>query len=133
MKWNAACLLLLSIAAGGLCLADERRAIPEPPLEKEAEKKVRATFQNDYANAKPEARRALARKLLDQGQAQAVDSALRYVLWRGARDLAASAGAWVGGKSNRPEIRLGGIGEPVTGITGKAGDALDSLGLLLGF
>jgi hypothetical protein len=92
VKRSAACLFLLSTSIGALCPADERRAAPEPPLEKEAEKKVRATFQNDYANAKPEARRALARKLLDQGRAQGGDSALRYVLWREARDLAASAG-----------------------------------------
>src|SRR5262245_3399936 len=41
-------------------------------------------------------------------------------------------GAWVGAKSNRPEIRVGGIGQPVTGITGNCGNAVDRLGLILG-
>jgi WD40 repeat protein len=57
-----------------------------------AEQTIHNLFKTDYADHTPAGKRALAGKLLDQGSATEGDPAARFVCFRDARDLSASAG-----------------------------------------
>ncbi len=74
--------------------ASEPARAPEPPAQavQDAEKLVKDVFKDEYAKRAPEDRKALATKLLDQGRNTQKDAASQWVLFREARDVAASAG-----------------------------------------
>lgn len=71
-----------------------RPALPQPDAEAQAKalKLVKEAFGDAYASKAPAERRALARKLLQQGVDTHDNLAARFVLLRDARDIAASAG-----------------------------------------
>jgi hypothetical protein len=69
-----------------------RPAAPDTKAQAEAEKKVKEGYVAEYAGKAAEERQALATKLLERALKTGGDDALRYVLLREARDLAARAG-----------------------------------------
>jgi WD40 repeat protein len=68
-----------------------RVAVPDEAAVTAAESKVKKDHEAEYASEKPAEIRALAEKLLQQGLAQPAP-AVRYVMLRDARDLAAANG-----------------------------------------
>lgn len=65
-----------------------RASVPEPALQREAEKLTREFYKADYAKKAPTDRRHLARSLLDQAGKSAPGSTEHWVLFREAQDLA---------------------------------------------
>lgn len=68
------------------------QSIPSPAEQDRAEKLVRQTFAKEFQATSITDRLQLAQRLLHEGSDTTDDPAARYVLWRDARDLAASAG-----------------------------------------
>jgi len=84
-------------APGGQAAATPPVAPQFPPVPKRAEsaskeKEVRELFKADFQNTRPEARQALAKKLLAAAAENISDPTARYVLLNEARNLAAQAG-----------------------------------------
>ena len=71
----------------------KRTAIPSKDAQKEAMVLVMDIFVDDYKKAETsDAKARLAATLYQQGKEVKDDAAVRYVCWREARDLAATAG-----------------------------------------
>lgn len=79
-------LVLAAVAPGG------EVSVPEGPQVAEAEHRVQAIFENQYAKRTPTDRQALAQILLRRGRETHDDNTVRYVLYREARDLAVVCG-----------------------------------------
>ncbi|HSI33196.1 MAG: hypothetical protein ACAI43_18145 [Phycisphaerae bacterium] len=90
----AAVWIAAALACPALAQESPAAALPEPTPAQVAETDgiVKEIFKDDYARRGPEERRNLALKLLDEGKQTAVDTTARYVMFREARDLAASIG-----------------------------------------
>lgn len=69
----------------------QRMAIPDLASQANAGKFIREVFRSDYGNTMPSQRREFARRLLAQGLETHNDPTMRFVLFREARDIAASA------------------------------------------
>ena len=69
-----------------------KQPIPSLHDQAKAEQTIKKLFAGEYSDRTNTAREALAKKLLEQGAATADDMSVRYVSYREARDLAASAG-----------------------------------------
>jgi hypothetical protein len=90
----------LALASGALgflgaqeTALEEPAAAPTAAVRAEKLKLIRSVFKDDYAKAKqPGDKRALAKKLLDEGLATRDDPAARFVLLVEARDLALDGG-----------------------------------------
>jgi len=82
--------IVLVLTAG---VQDVKRPMPEPPAQKEAEKRIRELFRQEYAKRAPTDKVALAQKLIQQAREVKDDPATRYVLLREAQDLATQADA----------------------------------------
>src|SRR6185436_16185417 len=65
-----------------------RALVPEPALQREAEKLMRELFKADYAKKAPSERRNLARSLLEQAGKSVPGSTDRWVLFREAQEMA---------------------------------------------
>lgn len=65
-----------------------RALVPEPALQREAEKLMRELFKVDYAKKAPADRRNLARSLLEQAGKSVPGSTDRWVLFREAQEMA---------------------------------------------
>ncbi len=95
---NTALGLAFAVAGAawsGVALAQDSTPIPVPDAAaiRDAEKTVQRRFRNDFADSSSKAdRRALARRLLVAGLEERDAPAVRYVLLRQARDLAAQNG-----------------------------------------
>ncbi|MCZ7644699.1 MAG: hypothetical protein M5U26_05340 [Planctomycetota bacterium] len=91
--WSCAAVLAL-ITAGALCAAepaaDPRKPLPAREALNQAVAQVKEVFKAEYAAAAPEALAALARKLLEQAQAEK-DEVSKYALLSEARRLAVQA------------------------------------------
>ncbi len=81
MKTGAILLLLLAGAV------QDRAAIPDAAAIKEAEKQVRGIFKDEYAKKSPADLNALAKRLLAQTSDASLEPAVRYVMFRDARDF----------------------------------------------
>jgi hypothetical protein len=79
------CPLFCRGAAG-----EDRVPVPVELAQKEAEKKVRDLFKQEYAGQKDAEKLKLAKKLLETGKATEGDPVSRFVLLREARDVAVS-------------------------------------------
>src|SRR3954471_12634426 len=92
MKRVALAAILLMIAS--ICSAADapRLPIPDEPSQARAEATIRNIFKSEYASNQPAQRRALASKLLQQARDEKTDATSRFVLFREARTVAASAG-----------------------------------------
>jgi hypothetical protein len=66
--------------------------VPDEPTQAKAEATIKQIFKAEYASNDSPARRAFARKLLGQARDEKTESASRFVLFREARNMAASAG-----------------------------------------
>jgi hypothetical protein len=71
----------------------DKKPVPAPSAQAEAEKTIRDLFKADYAKRAPADRAALAGTLIQVGIETADDPASRYVLFREAAALASDAGA----------------------------------------
>jgi hypothetical protein len=93
MMKNLVLVIAVSLIASCCVAADLPKLHPpdEPPQAK-AEAMIRQLFKAEYASNEPAARRALAKKLLAQAQDERTEAASRFVLFREARNVAASAG-----------------------------------------
>jgi hypothetical protein len=91
-------VLALLLVPAGMLHADEpggkRTAVPDQAAQKKVEGLIRELFQEEYAKAQKDsqARARLAATLLQEGKDTADNIPGRYVLFREARELAASAG-----------------------------------------
>lgn len=85
-------LLMLAVAVGGATA--QAAGLPEPsaPAQQEAQKLIHDLFKSDYARRRPEDRRALALRLLEEGRTTKADTTAQFVLFGEARDLAIQAG-----------------------------------------
>ena len=80
-------------AMPGIAQDGKKLPIPNEAAQVKALKLIDDIFQEDFAAAKqPEAKSKLAAYLFQQGKESQADPANRYILYREARDLAASAG-----------------------------------------
>jgi hypothetical protein len=84
MAWSVICLALMGASQQG-------RPEPDQAAQKEAEGRVRGTFKAEYAKRGVAESRDLARRLLENGMRTQDDDALKFVLLREARDVAARA------------------------------------------
>jgi hypothetical protein len=80
--------LLVLLAAA----QEARNAVPSEEQQRAAEKTLRATYRDEYADSSIAGRQKLARRLLDRAVDTRDDLALRYVLYREACDAATGAG-----------------------------------------
>jgi hypothetical protein len=80
MKLVAIALLVLGL--------QEKRAVPDDPALKEAEKSVRALFKEEFAKKTLPDKKALAKKLLAQGRETANNAATQHAILTMAIDLA---------------------------------------------
>ena len=88
-------ILPILIVVGGspaVAIADDRLAVPGADEQANATTLVRDLFKTEYADPRPSAKAALAVKLLRQAAETKDDPAVRYVLLREGRDIAAKAG-----------------------------------------
>lgn len=88
-------LLLVSAMSASIAFSeepDQRKAVPDDVAQAAAMKTVKDLFRQEYTATETDARRALAQRLLKQGQDSKEDATLRYVLVREAIDIAAKAG-----------------------------------------
>src|SRR4051812_15099496 len=92
MKSFSLCLMFLLMAC--CCSAADlpRLKPPDEPSQAKAEALIRNIFKNEYANNDLAARRALAKQLLQQAQDEKAEMVSRFVLFREARNVGASAG-----------------------------------------
>jgi hypothetical protein len=78
---------------GGPCSPQEaKNALPSEDAQSQAEKTVRATYKDEFADASPAGQQKLARRLLDLAEDAKENLALRYVLFRDACEAATRAG-----------------------------------------
>jgi hypothetical protein len=88
-------LLIFAVAiliqTGPVVWGDERAAVPDAAAQEKAEQVVKELFKADYAKKKQTARRELSIRLYQQGVFTKDDMAVRFVLFRECRDLAAQA------------------------------------------
>lgn len=80
-----ACLVLATALA-------QRAPVPDAAERKKAEALIRDAFRDEYAARDLDARKAFARRLLQEAEKTEGDPAGRYVLYREASDLAAQVG-----------------------------------------
>lgn len=94
MRQTAASLVLAMglLTPARLIALQEKKPVPDTATQKEVENLIRDVFRDDYAGKSPDARAALAKKLLREGIGTQDDAPTRYVLLREARDIAARAG-----------------------------------------
>src|SRR5436309_2877970 len=86
-------LIALHLLSSAQLRADAPKLnIPDEAAQTKADALVKQLFKGEYANNDPAARRALAKKLLQQARDEKTDPAPRFVLFREARNLAASCG-----------------------------------------
>ena len=71
---------------------EAKNAVPSDDEQGRAEKSIRATCRDEYADKTAAGQQKLARKLLDQAVETREDVALRFVLYRESCDLASRAG-----------------------------------------
>lgn len=85
---------LLGVLLLCVSLQDRPPLAPEPDAsaQKDALKKIRDLFKDDYAKKAPADQQGLARKLLQNGLESPEDPVSRYVLYKEARDLALGVG-----------------------------------------
>jgi hypothetical protein len=84
--------ILLSVASY-CCAADAPKLhVPDEPGQAKAEAMIRNIFKGEYASNEPMQRRALAKKLLQEARDEKTEATARFVLFREARNVAASAG-----------------------------------------
>jgi len=69
-----------------------KKPVPEADKQAEAQKQVHAAHTDDYARKKPADQLTLSGRLVREANAAQDDPAVRFVLFREARDLAAQAG-----------------------------------------
>ena len=71
---------------------EAKNAVPSLDAQEKAERTVRATYKDEFADASAAGQQKLARRLLDQAVDTREDLALRYVLFRDACDAATRGG-----------------------------------------
>jgi hypothetical protein len=71
---------------------EAKNAVPSEAAQQQAEKTIRATYKEEFADASAAGQQKLARRLLDQAVETREDLALRYVLFRAACDAATRGG-----------------------------------------
>src|ERR1700734_3088794 len=88
-----AALLLAGLLSGRSILhaddASSHLTVPDAAAQRNAEKLIKDLFKAEYERKRPEDRRALAKKLLQQARDTSDDPGMRYVLFREAWSLAA--------------------------------------------
>jgi hypothetical protein len=77
---------------GRFCAQEAKNAVPSEEAQEKAQKTVRATYKDEYADASAAGQQKLARRLLDQAVDTRDDLALRFVLFREACEAATRAG-----------------------------------------
>jgi hypothetical protein len=87
-----ASLVPLALLLLGGFVQEAKNAVPSDDEQSRAEKSIRATCKDEYADRSAAGQQKLARKLLDQAEESREDVALRFVLFREACDLASRAG-----------------------------------------
>jgi hypothetical protein len=96
MACVAICALVSAIcAAAGNSIPTTRpvlQHVPDEPSQARAERMVREVYARELASRDAEQRRALAQKMIVAATESGDDAAARFVLLRGARDIAAGAG-----------------------------------------